>query len=59
MKILFVMFDGGGNVPPQLAAARALRSRGVEVRFLGHAGLRERVEAEGFSFEPFALGRLY
>jgi UDP:flavonoid glycosyltransferase YjiC (YdhE family) len=57
MKILFVMFDGGGNVPPQLAVARALRARRAQVHFLGHAGLRERVEAEGFSFEPFALGR--
>jgi UDP:flavonoid glycosyltransferase YjiC (YdhE family) len=51
------MFDGGGNVPPQLAAARALRDRGVQVHFLGHSGLRERVEAEGFSFESFAQGR--
>jgi UDP:flavonoid glycosyltransferase YjiC (YdhE family) len=57
MKILFVMFDGGGNVPPQLAVARALRARGAHVHFLGHSGLRERVEAEGFSFEPFAQGR--
>lgn len=29
MKILFVMFDGGGNVAPQLATARALRARGT------------------------------
>jgi UDP:flavonoid glycosyltransferase YjiC (YdhE family) len=57
MKILFVLFDGGGNVPPQLAVARALRTRGAQVHFLGHSGLRERVEAEGFSFEPFAQGR--
>ena len=24
MKILFVIVDGGGNIPPQLAVARAL-----------------------------------
>jgi UDP:flavonoid glycosyltransferase YjiC (YdhE family) len=57
VKILFAMFDGGGNVPPQLAVARALRARGAEIYFVGHAGLRERVEAQGFPFEIFAQGR--
>jgi UDP:flavonoid glycosyltransferase YjiC (YdhE family) len=57
MKILFVVVDGGGNIPPQLAVARALRSRGAEVHFLGHQGVRERVEASGFSFEAFPTGR--
>ena len=56
MKILFVIVDGGGNIPPQLAAARALRDRGAQICFLGHAGVRERVEAAGFSFEPFTAG---
>lgn len=57
MKILFVLFDGGGNVPPQLNVARALRARGAQIHVLGHRGVRERVEQEGFSFEPFAAGR--
>ncbi len=35
--ILFVTWDGGGNVPPALAIARELRSRGHGIRFLGHA----------------------
>jgi UDP:flavonoid glycosyltransferase YjiC (YdhE family) len=56
MKILFVVFDGGGNIPPQLAVARSLRARGAEVRFLGHHGVRRRVEAEGFPFETFKSG---
>lgn len=56
MKILFAVVDGGGNIPPQLAVARALRTRGAEVHFLGHQGVRDRVEAAGFSFEPFATG---
>ena len=56
MKILFVIVDGGGNIPPQLAVARALRDRGAQICFLGHAGVRERVEAAGFSFEPFTAG---
>jgi UDP:flavonoid glycosyltransferase YjiC (YdhE family) len=57
MKILFAVVDGGGNIPPQLAVARALRSRGAHVHFLGHQGVRERVEAAGFSFEAFPTGR--
>lgn len=57
MKILFAIVDGGGNIPPQLAVARALHSRGVEVLVLGHRGIRERVEAAGLAFEPFAYGR--
>src|SRR6476469_5229800 len=57
MKILFAIVDGGGNIPPQLAVARALHSRGVEVVVLGHRGIRERVEAAGLAFEPFAYGR--
>ena len=47
MKILFVIVDGGGNIPPQLAVARALQARGVEIHVLGHSGIRERVEAAG------------
>ena len=57
MKVLFAIVDGGGNIPPQLAVARALRARGVEVRVLGHRGIRERVEAAGFAFEPFTEGQ--
>ena len=57
MKILFVIVDGGGNIPPQLAVARALQARGVEVHVLGHSGIRERVEAAGLAFEPFTDGR--
>lgn len=56
MKVMFVVFDGGGNIPPQLAVARSLRARGAEVRFLGHGGVRQRVEADGFPFETFASG---
>ncbi|BBY94098.1 hypothetical protein MGALJ_37670 [Mycobacterium gallinarum] len=59
MKILFVMFDGGGNVPPQLKVARALTNRGAEIQVLGHSGLRERIESEGLAFEDFANGRRF
>jgi UDP:flavonoid glycosyltransferase YjiC (YdhE family) len=57
MKILFAMVDGGGNIPPQLAVARALQARGVEIHVLGHRGIRERVEAAGLPFESFTEGR--
>ena len=56
MKILFAVVDGGGNLPPQLAVARALRARGAEVHFIGHRGVRDRVQATGFRFETFASG---
>ncbi len=56
MRALFAMVDGGGNVPPQLAVAAALRRRGVDVSVIGHRGLGERVEAAGFPFEPFTAG---
>ncbi|OBA99126.1 UDP-glucuronosyltransferase [Mycobacteriaceae bacterium 1482268.1] len=56
MKILFVIIDGGGNVPPQLGTARALRARGAEILVLGHRGIRDRVEAAGFPFESFSGG---
>lgn len=56
VRALFVTVDAGGNIPPQLAVARALRSRGAQVHFLGHRGIRDRVEAAGFSFESFETG---
>jgi UDP:flavonoid glycosyltransferase YjiC (YdhE family) len=59
VKILFVIVDGGGNIPPQLAVARALQNRGAQISFLGHAGVRERVEAAGFPFEAFAAGHQF
>ena len=35
-EILFVTWDGGGNVPPALCIATELATRGHRVRFLGH-----------------------
>ena len=36
----------------------ALRSRGAEVRFLGHQGIRDRVQSAGFEFESFTTGSI-
>lgn len=49
---LFVLWDGGGNVPPQLALARRLTERGHRVRVLAPRVLRSRIEAAGGMFVP-------
>lgn len=49
---LFVLWDGGGNVPPQLALARRLVERGRRVRILAPRALRARIEAAGCVFIP-------
>ncbi len=53
-RILFVTWDGGGNVAPAVAIAHELRARGDEIRFLGQAGQRAALEAEGFGFAAFS-----
>jgi UDP:flavonoid glycosyltransferase YjiC (YdhE family) len=47
-EILFVTWDGGGNVPPALAIADELVTRGHRVRFLGHTAQREALAARGY-----------
>jgi UDP:flavonoid glycosyltransferase YjiC (YdhE family) len=49
-NILFVTWDGGGNVPPATALAHELVRRGHTVRFLGHASQEEALRAEGLTF---------
>jgi UDP:flavonoid glycosyltransferase YjiC (YdhE family) len=56
-SILFVTWDGGGNVPPALATAAELRRRGDTIRFLGHPQQRDTIEAAGFRFEPYTQAR--
>lgn len=50
---LFVLWAGGGNVPPQLTLARRVAARGHEVRVLAPAVLRTKIEAAGLLFEPY------
>jgi len=52
-EFLFVLWAGGGNVPPQLAIARRLVARGHHVRMLAPAVLRDSIEAAGIVFEPY------
>ncbi len=49
--ILFVTWDGGGNLPPALAIAREMQARGHTVRFLGHPTQGDRLSAAGFEVE--------
>ena len=49
--ILFVTWDGGGNVPPALAIAREMQACGHTVRFLGHRAQGSRLSAAGFGVE--------
>lgn len=50
---LFVLWDGGGNIPPQLALIRRLVERGHRVRVLAPRVLRSRIEATGAVYIPF------
>ncbi|HEY2159918.1 MAG TPA: glycosyltransferase [Solirubrobacteraceae bacterium] len=52
-RFLFVLWEGGGNVPMQLELARRLATRGNEVRVLTEDSLAEDVREAGCRFEPF------
>jgi UDP:flavonoid glycosyltransferase YjiC (YdhE family) len=52
-KFLFVMWEGGGNVPPQLGLARKLVERGHRVRVLSEPSIEQEVCAIGCEFGPF------
>jgi UDP:flavonoid glycosyltransferase YjiC (YdhE family) len=53
-RFLFVMWEGGGNVPPQLGLARKLVARGHQVRVLTEPSVRQDVRATGASSSSFA-----
>ena len=55
--ILFVTWDGGGNLAPALGAAAELTQRHHTARFLGHARQCSAIEAAGFAFQPFTHAR--
>jgi MGT family glycosyltransferase len=52
-RFLFVLWEGGGNVPLQLALAEGLADRGHDVRVLTEDCLAADVAAAGARFEPF------
>lgn len=56
-NIVFVTWDGGGNLPPALGVAAELQRRGDTVRMLGHEQQRTKVEGAGLRFEPYRHAR--
>jgi UDP:flavonoid glycosyltransferase YjiC (YdhE family) len=50
-RILLVTWDGGGNVPPAIGIAGALRDRGHDVRVLGHE--QQRAVFSRFAFTAY------
>ncbi len=52
--ILFVTWDGAGNLPPALGIAAELQRRGESVRFLGHEQQRSMIEKAGMRFESYS-----
>lgn len=55
--ILFVTWDGGGNVPPALGIARELAGRGHRVRFMGHRTQQQAFSDVGVPFTAFPSAR--
>jgi UDP:flavonoid glycosyltransferase YjiC (YdhE family) len=55
--LLFVTWDGGGNVPPAVGIAQELRQRGHDVRFVGHARQHDSLAAAGFDVAPTRAAR--
>ncbi len=56
VRFLAVMFDGGGNVPPQLGIVRRLVARGHQVRVLADRGLAPAIAQAGAEVATFARG---
>ncbi|CAN5502065.1 hypothetical protein BH18ACT1_BH18ACT1_06420 [soil metagenome] len=53
-RFLLTCHDAGGTIPPALALAQALRSRGYPVSMLSQPSVRERAEAAGCRFTAFS-----
>lgn len=58
-SILFITWDGGGNVPPLLGIAAELKARGHLVRVMGHAQQADFVAGAGLRFVPFTTARAF
>ena len=53
LRILAAGWEGGGNVPPTLAALGALAARGHDVRFIADDTMRQEAAAAGLRFMPW------
>jgi len=52
-RYLFVVWEGGGTIPPEMAIARRLVDRGHEVHVLGDPCVESDARAAGCSFSPY------
>jgi UDP:flavonoid glycosyltransferase YjiC (YdhE family) len=52
-RFLFVVWDGGGTVPPALALANRVVAAGHIVRVLGPRSIKQKVKALGADFSPY------
>ncbi|WP_158835355.1 glycosyltransferase [Streptomyces sp. NRRL S-350] len=52
-RVLFVLWDGGGNVSTSLLFVRDLIARGATVTVLGNPSVKDRTEAAGAAFREF------
>jgi MGT family glycosyltransferase len=52
-RFLFVIVEGGGNVPAQISIARRLKLRGHDVHVLGDPAVEPEAVSAGCSFLPF------
>jgi len=52
-RFLFVEWEGGGNLPPSLALARQLVTRGHAVRVLGEPCNQDEIQAAGCTFRSY------
>jgi UDP:flavonoid glycosyltransferase YjiC (YdhE family) len=50
------LWEGGGNIPPELGVARRLIARGHQVHVLGDPTIEVAAEAGGCSFSPWRRG---
>ena len=56
-NVLFITWDGGGNVPPALGIAAELQLRGHRVRVMGHPVQHAEVKGMGLDFTAFHTAR--
>jgi MGT family glycosyltransferase len=52
-RFLMTLWDGGGNVPPELGVARRLVAQGHAVHVLGDPTIEEPARAAGCTFSPW------
>jgi MGT family glycosyltransferase len=55
-RFLITMWEGGGNVPPELGVARRLLSRGHQVHVLADPTIQAAAQALGCTFSPWRRG---